>query len=188
MEENKSSLQQIDYTLLFLLFLLMCISLLAIYSGSGQYFSSDPTYFVKRQVIWFVIGIGLMIAAMTIDYDLFKNFSIPLYVIGIVLLILVKFFGVVQNGSQRWIGVGGIMFQPSEFVKIFLVIALAHLLYKITLERNEKSFKSDCVTVAKVFAVGLPPFYLILDQPDLGTALVIASIMGTMTNAVPKSG
>ncbi|WP_096202618.1 rod shape-determining protein RodA [Bacillus sp. FJAT-45350] len=180
MEERKSSLQQIDYTLLFLLFLLMCISLLAIYSGSGQYFSSDPTYFVKRQVIWFVVGIFLMIAAMTVDYDLFKNFSIPLYVLGIILLILVKMFGVIQNGSQRWIGFGGILFQPSEFVKIFLVIALAHLLYRITTERREKSFKSDCIIVGKVLAVGLPPFILILDQPDLGTALVVGSIMATM--------
>ena len=73
MEGQKSNLQQIDYTLLFLLFLLMCISLLAIYSGSGQYFSDNPTYYVKRQVIWFIVGIVLMISAMIIDYDLFKE-------------------------------------------------------------------------------------------------------------------
>ncbi|WP_078430091.1 rod shape-determining protein RodA [Alkalihalobacterium alkalinitrilicum] len=180
MEERKSSLQQIDYTLLFLLFLLMCISLMAIYSGSGQYFSSDPTYFVKRQLVWFVVGIFLMISAMVLDYDLFRNFSIPFYLIGLILLLLVDFFGVIQNGSQRWIGFGGVLFQPSEFVKIFVVIALAHLLYRITKDGREKGFKSDCFLVAKVAAIGLPPFFLILKQPDLGTALVIASIMATM--------
>ncbi|MDE5415663.1 rod shape-determining protein RodA [Alkalihalobacterium chitinilyticum] len=180
MEERKSGLQQIDYTLLFLFFLLMCISLMAIYSGSGGQYTADPMQFVKRQVIWIVPGLFLMVAAMVLDYDMFKNFSIPLYILGILLLLWVEFFGVVFNGSQRWIQIAGQRFQPSEFVKVFVVIALAHLLYKITKDGREKSFKSDCIVVAKVVAVGLPPFFLILKQPDLGTALVIGSIMATM--------
>ncbi|OIJ12472.1 rod shape-determining protein RodA [Anaerobacillus alkalilacustris] len=181
MQERKTYIQQLDYTLLFLLFLLMCISLLAIYSAAmaGQY-SVEPSHFVKRQVIWFVIGTALMLGAMVIDYDLFKNFTIPLYVIGILSLLAVHFFGIERNGSQRWIGVGNNLFQPSEFVKIFLVLALAHLLFLITKEYRERSLNEDCIVVLKVLAVGLPPFFLILIQPDLGTALVIASIMGTM--------
>lgn len=181
MEEQKSSLQQIDYTLLFLLFLLMCISLLAIYSGSGQYtVADDPNFFVKRQVVWFIVGAVLMVGTMIIDYDLFKNFSIPLYFLGIALLLAVEFFGVIRNGSQRWIELPGFLLQPSEFVKIFVIIALAHLLFRITKEGREKSLKSDFIVVGKVLLVGLPPFFLILKQPDLGTSLVIASIMATM--------
>jgi len=106
MEERKSYWQQIDYTLLFLLFLLMCISLIAVYSGSGQYFPSNPTYFVERQVIWFIAGLILMVAVMTIDYELLRSFSIPLYVIGIILLLWVHFGGMVKNGSRRWIDLG----------------------------------------------------------------------------------
>lgn len=181
MNERKTYFQQLDYTLLFLLFLLMCISLLAIYSAAlaGQY-NVEPSYFVKRQVIWFILGTILMIAAMVIDYDMFKNFTIPLYVIGIVLLLAVHFYGVERNGSQRWIGIGDNLFQPSEFVKIFLVLSLAHLLYVITKDNRERTLKEDCIVVLKVFAIGFPPFALILIQPDLGTALVISSIMGTM--------
>ena len=181
MHERKTYFQQLDYTLLFLLFLLMCISLLSIYSAAmaGQY-NIDPSFFVKRQVIWFLIGTFLMVAAMLIDYDLFKNFTIPLYVVGLLLLIGVHFFGVERNGSQRWLGIGNNLFQPSEFVKIFLVLALAHLLFLITKNHRDRTLKEDLVVVAKVLAVGLPPFALILVQPDLGTALVIASIMGTM--------
>lgn len=181
MHERKTSFQQLDYTLLFLLFLLMCISFLAIYSAAlaGQY-NVDPSHFVKRQVLWFMIGTVLMIAAMVIDYDMFKNFTIPLYVIGIVLLLAVHFYGVENNGSQRWLGVGNNMFQPSEFVKIFLVLALAHLLFLITKEYRKRTLKEDGIVVLKVLAIGVPPFFLILIQPDLGTALVIASIMGTM--------
>jgi rod shape-determining protein RodA len=182
MEERKTGFQQIDYTLLFLLFVLMCISLLAIYSGSGQYFSNDPTYYVKRQVIWFIVGIVVMVGVMLIDYDLFKSFSIPLYGIGITLLLLVAYspLGVFRNGSQRWLDLGPAEIQPSEFMKIFLIIALAHMLYRVTANRVTKDLKSDLIIVGQVVAIGLPPFFLILKQPDLGTALVIASIMGTM--------
>ncbi|WP_332697534.1 rod shape-determining protein RodA [Halalkalibacter lacteus] len=182
MEERKSGFQQIDYTLLFLLFVLMCFSLLAIYSGSGQYFSEDPTYYVKRQIIWFVVGIMVMVGVMVIDYDLFKNFSIPLYGIGITFLLLVAYspLGVFRNGSQRWLDFGPAEIQPSEFMKIFLIVALAHMLYIVTINRTKKDIQSDLIIVARVFAIGLPPFFLILRQPDLGTALVIASIMATM--------
>ncbi|MFC0562036.1 rod shape-determining protein RodA [Halalkalibacter alkalisediminis] len=182
MEERKTGFQQIDYTLLFLLFVLMCFSLLAIYSGSGQYFTDDPTHYVKRQIIWFIVGIIIMVSVMVLDYDLFKNFSIPLYGVGVMLLLLVAYssLGVFRNGSQRWLNVGPAEIQPSEFMKIFLIIALAHMLYRVTVNRGAKDLQSDLMIVAKVCAIGLPPFFLILSQPDLGTALVIASIMATM--------
>ncbi|AST96938.1 rod shape-determining protein RodA [Shouchella clausii] len=166
----------IDYTLLFLLFLLMCVSLVAIYSGAGQYFSDDPTYFVVRQLIWYGIGAVVIVAVMLVDFDLFRNFSIPVYAIGMVLLLAVEFFGVERNGAQRWIF--GI--QPSEFMKIFLILALAHLLYKLTKDKQKRTFKEDMVVLGKILLVSLPPFFLILKQPDLGTALVIGSVIATM--------
>ncbi|SDZ29442.1 rod shape-determining protein RodA [Evansella caseinilytica] len=181
MEERKTSLQQLDFTLLFLLFVLMCISLLAIYSGTTDQYSVDPMHYVKRQIIWFGIGTILMLAAMSIDYEMLKNLSIPLYGLGIASLLVVHFFGVEINGATRWIGSAeGQRFQPSEFVKIFVLITLAHLLYTITKKPRKKSFKSDCIVVLKIVAVGLPPFALILVQPDLGTALIIASVMFSM--------
>lgn len=166
----------IDYTLLFLLFLLMCVSLVAIYSGAGQYLSDDPTYFVVRQLIWYGIGAVVIVAVMLVDFDLFRNFSIPVYAIGMVLLLAVKFFGEERNGAQRW--VFGI--QPSEFMKIFLILALAHLLYKLTKDKQKRTFKEDMVVLGKILLVSLPPFFLILKQPDLGTALVIGSVIATM--------
>lgn len=180
MEEQKSNLQQIDYTLIFLVFLLMCMSLLAVYSASGQYYPDEPTYFLKRQLIFYIAGFFLMFAAMVIDYDILKNFSIPLYIVGVVLLLWVEFFGVIRNGSQRWIQIEGFTFQPSEFVKIFVVLMLAYFLYRVTTEGREKNFKADLILVGKIVGIGFVPFFLILKQPDLGTALIIASIMATM--------
>ncbi|KYG26655.1 rod shape-determining protein RodA [Alkalihalobacillus trypoxylicola] len=182
MKEHKSNMQQIDYTLIFLLFVLMCFSLLAIHSAAGQYFPNDPTFFLKRQVVFYIIGFGVMAAMMVLDYDLFKNFSIPLYLIGMVLLLLVSFspLGVHHNGATRWLNLYFATPQPSEFMKIFIILALAHLLYTITVKRRSYDLKSDCIILLKILAVGLPPFFLILQQPDLGTALVIASVIITI--------
>ena len=183
MEERKSGFQQIDYTLLFLLFVLMCFSLLAIYSGSGQYYSDDPSYFVKRQAIWYVIGFVVLFGMLIIDYDILKNFSYLLYGIGMTLLLLVSFspLGVFRNGATSWLNLGVTEIQPSEFMKIFLILAMSNLLYHVTVDRRGKNdIKSDLIIVAKVFAIFFPPFILILQEPDLGTALVIMSILATM--------
>lgn len=180
MQERKTSLQQLDFTLLFLLFVLMCISLLAIYSGTTGQYNVDDMFFVRRQILWFAIGTILLLGAMSVDYEMFKVLSIPLYAVGMISLLIVQFtpLGVEINGAQRWIGIGeSFRFQPSEFVKIFVLISLAHLLYNITKKPRKKSFRADVILVMKILAVGGPPFALILIQPDLGTALVIAAVM-----------
>ncbi|WP_413378959.1 rod shape-determining protein RodA [Alkalihalobacillus sp. 1P02AB] len=180
MKEQKSSLQQIDYTTLFLLFVLMCFSLLAIYSAAGQY-SVDPMHYVQRQLILYAASFVVMGVMMVLDYDLFKNFSAPLYIVGMILLILVETpLGVERNGATRWLDLGVTTIQPSELMKVFVVLALAHLLYKITVARRSYDIKTDLIILVKILAVGLPPFFLVLQQPDLGTALVIAAVIATM--------
>ncbi|WP_062047664.1 rod shape-determining protein RodA [Bacillus sp. JCM 19034] len=186
MEERKSAFQQIDYTILFLLFVLMCMSLLAIYSGltgSPQYAEFlTPRGGVTRQLMYYAAGAIIIMVIMFFDYDLLKWVSIPLYLVSFIGLLLVSFtpLGVFRNGATRWLNLGFAEPQPSEFMKIFLIIALAHLLYRVTQNRVKKDLKEDLLIVLKVFAIGLPPFFLILRQPDLGTALVIASVIATM--------
>lgn len=179
-ENNKLEYSRIDYTLLFLLFLLFIISLVAVYSASGQYYTSDPYYFVKRQIVWYILGIGIMFAIMFFDYELLENLALPFYSIGLLLLVAVEFFGTERNGSQRWINLGGFLLQPSEFMKIFLLLVLAGVIYKWTKEKHELDTKPPLLVVIKIIAYSLPPFFLILKQPDLGTALVIGAIMVTM--------
>lgn len=182
MQERKTPLQQLDFWLLFYLFLLMCISLIAIYSASSaDQYQVGPAHFTQLQLIYFAIGTIVMVSMVVIDYDMFKNFSIPLYLLGMILLLAVHFAGVEVNGAQRWIDLPVVgRFQPSEFVKVFLIITLAHLLAHITKIPREKGFRSDIGIVAKILAVGLPPFLLILVQPDLGTALVVAAVIFIM--------
>ncbi|WP_282062556.1 rod shape-determining protein RodA [Bacillus pumilus] len=168
----------IDFILLLTVICLFVISLIAVYSGSGQYESQDMFYFVKRQIFWYIVGFGLMAAAAYFDYELLERLSFRLFTGGIFLIILVHFFGTSHNGSQRWISFGSIKVQPSEFMKIFVILLLAAVLNQYKHQRF--SFKESIIPTSKVVCWTVVPFFLILIQPDLGTALVILSIAFTL--------
>ncbi|SET68249.1 rod shape-determining protein RodA [Oceanobacillus limi] len=163
-----------DYVLLFVLGCLLIYSLIAVYSGSGQYVQEDPYFFVKRQLFWYVIGFIIMMCTAYFDYQLLERVALYLYIMGVTMLLTVHFFGVTKNGSTRWIDLGFFDLQPSEFIKIFLILHLAVLLKRIGVERI--TFTASIFITVKVILFAVFPFALILVQPDLGSALMIASI------------
>lgn len=169
---------QIDSQLLFILFGLFIFSLVVVYSASGQYQVDDPFYYVKRQVVWYIIGFIAMTVVMHFDYELLEKWALPLYAVGLGLLLLVHFFGTLKNGSQRWISFGFFELQPSEFMKLFLVLLLAYYLSRV----GEKSltFMQSIPITLKLLSFTIVPFFLILIQPDLGSALVIAAVLFTL--------
>lgn len=167
-----------DYYIAAILLLLFLISLLAVYSGSGQYAPSQPFYFVIRQAIWYAVGAAAMLLVIYIDYELLKKQAWKLYAIGVFLLICVHFFGVYRNGSQRWLDLGFFEIQPSEFVKIFLILYLAALLERYG--NRTLSLRASVILTAKVIGATLIPFIFIFLQPDLGSALVILAIAFAM--------
>jgi len=167
-----------DTLLLFLVFCLFVFSLSAVYSGSGQYVQEEPFYFVMRQFLWYLIGISLMIGVAKFDYELLEKWALPLYLSGVILLLLVHFFGTEKNGSQRWINLGFFEIQPSEFMKVFLIIYISFILSKVS---NLKStIKDSLPIVAKTFLYAFIPFLLVFAQPDLGSALVILGITASL--------
>ncbi|MGE7766118.1 rod shape-determining protein RodA [Peribacillus sp. NPDC096540] len=170
----KRNENQLDYILLVTLFCLFIYSLFAVYSGSGQYETHDPYYFVKRQIIWYIIGVAIMVGVALFDFELLERWAAPLYSVGIGLLILVHFFGTFKNGATRWISLGFFELQPSEFMKVFLILYLAVVLKRVA--NRALSFKDSIPITIKVLLFTIVPFYLILVQPDLGSALVIAAI------------
>ena len=85
----------------------------------------DPYYFIKRQVIWLIIGIAVMFIAAHADADIYRRLSIPLYIGSLVLLVLTLIIGFAGNGAQRWISVGPLTIQPSEIAKLGVVMALS---------------------------------------------------------------
>lgn len=173
---NKKS---VDYILLFCVIAIAIFGLVMIYSASyvwADYKFNDPFKFVKNQGIFLVLGIIFMISISKIDYELYYQKSNFLLISCIILLILVLIPGVgtVRNGSRSWFGIGSFGIQPSEFMKLALIIFTSKYLVK-----NEKKMKDIKKGVFPILGLTLLVFGLIMLQPDFGTGIIIVmSIMG----------
>jgi rod shape determining protein RodA len=170
----------------FILFLfLLCAAGLVLVASAGSSITSDPFYYMKKQLIWMLLGAGLAIIVMLYDYGQTERYWKVLYGIAIFLLTWVTFFGVEQRGTTGWIKLGPlpITFQPAELTKILLIISFANFLQ----QRQDKLETFSQMVPAFAFA-GVP-FLLVASQPDLGTALAYVSItvfMMFVAGANPK--
>ena len=123
----------------------------------------------KSQLIFAIIGIGVMFGVAFIDYHRWQQWALPLYVITVLLLVFIAIKGHSALGAARWIQIGGFTFQPSEPAKVTLAITIAALL-------SRGSYRSLWQLGIPLAVVGAPAL-LILKQPDLGTTLVVGAIL-----------
>ncbi|MDB4997288.1 MAG: Rod shape-determining protein RodA, partial [Myxococcaceae bacterium] len=128
-----------------------------------------------QQVYWLVVGGILATVVAAVDYRHYERLGYALYGFGIVLLLLVLILGKDIRGSSRWIYIGSFSFQPSEFMKLFLIIALAKYLHD-----DPKSEGRNLVDLAIPAVIALVPTLLILKQPDLGTALILGLVFASI--------
>ncbi|MBR5236072.1 MAG: putative lipid II flippase FtsW [Clostridia bacterium] len=133
---NKTKLTKTGYDFGFLLtlILLLAIGLLMVFSSSypyAYYYFNDGLYFIKKQLIWAVLGIGAMIFTANFDYRKLKKLAFPILAVSFLLLALVLLVGTNVNGAKRWLGIGGLSFQPSEVAKLGLIIYFAASLSQI---------------------------------------------------------
>lgn len=163
---------KVDKVLLIVSIVLVIFGLLMVYSASNVvalYKYNDSFYFIKRQVIFAGIGLSLMI--LIINIDLFKIYKyIPIiFLISIICLILVLIpgIGVVRGGARSWIGIGSLSFQPSELMKVTIILFLSRYFSKY--DKDLLKFKNFFYVL---FIIGLI-FGFIMLQPDFGTGLVI---------------
>ncbi|WP_276901233.1 rod shape-determining protein RodA [Dialister micraerophilus] len=165
-------LRRVVSTLIFTVLGLVFISLLIIGSATHANIADKPGQFdfVIKQGVFLIVGIIFSIFTLRFDYKILYKWSNWLYVINLIFLLIVKFAGTSALGAQRWIQIGPITLQPSEFAKFFMIISLAKLLSKHP--EGFKTWKSLIPVVALMFA----PTLLIFIQPDLGTSLVFAAI------------
>ena len=157
-----------DRTLLILTLVMMVLGLVAVAEASSpQALStfSDPFYFVKQQLMWAGLGVVVMVVASFVPYGFWRKMALPIFGVSILCLVavLVPGVGVRLLGARRWISVGGIGFQPSELVKLTMIIFLARLL------ELEKPYWWSVVIIGLVAG-------LIMLQPDLGTTIVVVGI------------
>lgn len=127
----------------------------------------DP--WASRQMVRFGIGLCILVAVAIIDIRIWMSLAYPAYAIALILLVCVELFGTVGMGAQRWIDLGAFRLQPSELMKITLVLALARYFHGITLEQVSRPL----YLLAPLLLITLPVI-LVLRQPDLGTSLLLA--------------
>lgn len=163
-----------DFVLFVVTLLLLTVGVIMVLSASyvvAETRYADGYYFLKRQLLWALLGIAGMTTVMKIDYSRFKKWATPLFGLAVFLLVLVLIpgVGISIKGASRWLGVGSLTFQPSEIAKLALVVFLAK---SLAARPNQIKFFFRGF-FPKILIVGLI-CGLILAQPDLGTAVAIA--------------
>lgn len=170
----------IDYVLLAVTAALVMIGIVMVYSSSGVMAlerMGDEYYFLKKEVVFAVAGFLLMIVAAKLPYVWWRRLVYPILGLAFVTLILsfIPGFRAAAGGASRWIRLGPITFQPSEFAKLALVIFLAY-----SLEKKSSRIKSFGVGFLPHVAVAGLFIMLVLAQKDLGAAFMLSVIVMLM--------
>ena len=157
------------WLLLATLGLVIC-SLVTIKGATRHDITGQPNYFFERQVGYAVVGLLLMGLLARFDYSRLREFKLGVYGLLIGLNLIVLALGGATRGSRRWIELPFFNFQPSEFGKVLLVVALAGFVVDRSRRLGERE------TTARVMLLALGPAALVMIQPDLGTALVYMAL------------
>lgn len=156
--------RKMNHALLINALMITMVSMLAVYSATYHQTSG----FFYREIIWTGLGVITYFGFSFINYKNYAKYSKLVYLFNILFLLSVYAFGVTRLGAKRWIPIGPLNVQPSEFAKLFLVLTLSEVLVN-RFKDNFRGLKS--VIIAGMHIV--PIFLLIAKQPDLGTALVV---------------
>jgi cell division protein FtsW len=170
----------IDKGLLITIIVTCIYGIIMIYSASSiwaEYKFNDKFHYVIMQSIFFIIGIFLMIVISKIPYTYYlKKSNLILFGCFILLiLVLVPGIGTVRNGSRSWFGIGGLGIQPSEFMKLALIIFTSKYIHN-----NPKTMKSVVKGAFPVLLITMLAFFLIMLQPDFGTGVILVMTIVAM--------
>ena len=172
---DRRLVQNFDWVLLLLLLLLAGVSLLNLYSATFAIRDVGGSHVFIKQIYWFLIGFVVFLLMTTFNYYALERLAYPAYVVTIALLILVLLVGKVTSGSQRWLSLGPVSFQPSELSKIAMVIVLAKFFSE---KHGHQGYRLR--DLWQPFLLIAAPSVLILKEPDLGTTLLLMVVCFTM--------
>lgn len=175
---NKKYLKNTEWSILICTIILISIGLLALYSASESSELGD----LKKQVLWVIISIPVLIITTLVDYKIIAKLSIGFYILSIILLIAVLLTSAI-NGATSWFNIGTISIQPAELAKIAVVLFLANIMSKMSKEEINKPIK-----LAMILGIVLLPVVLIVLQPDYGTAMayIVATVVMLYVSGIKK--
>ena len=162
----RDKILSIDFVLVFSIFILGLISILAMYSTDGGEFK----YHTNSHILRFFIFFGMFIILSFVQIRFWHSQSYLIYLLCFILLLGVKYFGLTSSGSKRWLDLYFMNLQPSELMKIGLILFLAKYYHRTSIE-NINSLRYLFLPIVVLVA----PLILVATQPDLGTALLIAA-------------
>ncbi|ONI40875.1 rod shape-determining protein RodA [Candidatus Epulonipiscium fishelsonii] len=165
---NKGYFKRIDIYLILPMVILIGIGILAISSATSY---SGESGIVSKQITFFVIGLLLMVFVMNIDYHWLGEWYIGIYIITVTVLLAVLLIGASKGGATRWIDLGFIQLQPSEFAKIAIILCTSKLIAKHNNNMN------SVISIGSIGLFQFIPFILINLQPNLSTSLVVIIIL-----------
>ncbi|OPY09778.1 MAG: Rod shape-determining protein RodA [Syntrophus sp. PtaB.Bin001] len=164
-----------DWTLLTFVLIICAIGVLNIYSAGYSFSSIKANPFYIKQLQWISVGFLCMSIAFCIDYRLICRYAYILHGMAVISLVIVFFYGYATHGSQRWITLGSFSFQPSELVKLTLILILAKYFDE---HKNDQGYHLKELLLPLLFL--FIPFILILKQPDLGTGLILLIVSASI--------
>ena len=169
---EKEKKKRMDYTLLVIVFLLVAVGLVILYSTSaynGDAKFHDSFYYLKKQVFATILGLVMMFWVAGIDYHVWQQFAAVCYLAAVGLSIAVMLFGKEYNGSKRWLSLGPFSFQPSEFAKVALIIFLSWIVTKHakTIAKTGTMFR---------IVLWMLPIVGLVGTSNLSTAIIILGI------------
>lgn len=147
--------------------LLSAVGMMTIHSASLEM----GTDYLPRQATWVALGVLIMLIAFSIDYHLLMGLAFPLYLLGLLSLVLVLVVGHQAGGARSWLGIGVFRFQPAELCKITTALLLARYLGRI------RAAELELVQILWAIAIVVPPIVLLALQPDLGSAAMLIPLL-----------
>ena len=168
-----AALRQVDFALIVATLVLTVIGFVMVYSASKGIYPAEPNYFLKRQIAYAIVGLIAMIVCATVDYRRLEDFGYYIYGIVVIALAGVIAVGHSQNGSQRWISLAGVQFQPSEFGVLAVICGVALYLARHRRELGVGRIAALCLMTGV-------PILLVVKQPDLGTGILLGVVLFVM--------
>lgn len=174
--EERTLFKKLDINLIIVILALNVIGLINLYSATHGPTSTDVASLFISQIMWLVVGWTVFLLMTLLDYSVVSRVALGIYVLNLGAIIYVTFFGKVALGAQRWIDLGFFRYQPSETMKLALIMMMAKILATRNTHGSGMGFKEMFMPLV---ILGIP-FVFVVEQPDLGTAMMLAAIGGSM--------
>ncbi|MBR3661389.1 MAG: FtsW/RodA/SpoVE family cell cycle protein [Bacilli bacterium] len=173
MKTNKTNLN-----IIISLFIMMIISILSIYAAT-TFLKPEFNNIYLKQLIFYIIGIGLIIFIKYKGFNLLKKYHLLIYIGINILLLSLLLFGININGSRCWIYIGSFSFQPSELMKISLIITISCTINKFK-KKKKNTIKDEFILLGKLFILTFIPSILTFLEPDTGVVIIYFLIFITL--------